>query len=127
MLLVRSYRSDSRILSEGMSDRYEFVFELGGFVTDCCRDRDRIFELVELVHVPVFVAFGDTPGREGEGEYDEVESLARLARKEEGTCRSDPVRFSTARDKVSVTTWRNEKGYSHGRSSGTANFACRLF
>lgn len=102
MLLVRSYRSDTRILSEGISDRYEFVFELGGFVTDCCRERDRNFELVELVHVPVFVAF--RPGREGEGECDEVESLARLARKEEGTCKSDPVRFSTARDKVSVTT-----------------------
>ena len=86
MLLVRSYRSDPRTLSDGLSDRYEFVFELGGFVTDCCRDKDRIFELVVLVHVPVFVALSDASGREGEGpgEYDEVESLARLARKEDG-------------------------------------------
>lgn len=110
MLLVRSYRSDARAFSEGISDRYEFVFELGGFVTDCCRDRDRNFELVELVHVPMLVALKDVLGREGEGpgEYEEVESLARLARKEEGACRSGPVRFST------------------GRSSGTANFAWRL-
>lgn len=107
MLLVRSYRSDNRIFSEGISDRYEFVFELGGFVTDCCRVRERNFELVVLVHVPVLVALSDPPGREGEGpgEYDEVESLARLARKEEGACKSGPVRFS------------------NGRSSGTANLA----
>lgn len=110
MLLVRSYRSDARIFSEGISDRYEFVFELGGFVTDCCRDRDRNFELVVLVHVPMLVALKDVLGREGEGpgEYEEVESLARLARKEEGACKSGPGRFST------------------GRSSGTANFAWRL-
>lgn len=107
MLLVRSYRSDTRILSEGISDRYEFDFELGGFVTECCRNKDRAFELVVLVHVPVLATFGDAPGREGEGpgEYEEVESLARLARNEEGTCRSCPVRFSvTACDNVSVTT-----------------------
>ena len=106
MLLVRSYRSDNRIFSEGMSDRYEFVFELGGFVTDCCRERDRIFELVVLVHVPVFVTLSEVPAREGEGpgEYEEVESLARLARKDEGACRSEPVRFSTGRNGVSVTT-----------------------
>ena len=64
MLLVRSY---DRILSEGISDLYEFVFELGGLVTDCCRARDRIFELVLLVHVPVFAALRDVSGREGEG------------------------------------------------------------
>lgn len=106
MLLVRSYRSDTRIFSEGTSDRYEFVFELGGFVTDCCRDKDRIFELVVLVHVPVLVTLSDVPAREGEGpgEYEEVESLARLARKDEGACRSGPVRFSTAHEGVSVTT-----------------------
>ena len=129
MLLVRSYRSYDRTLSdeEGISDRYELVFELGGLVTDCCRDRDLIFELVVLVHVPVLVALSDVSGREGEGPGDEVESLARLARKDEGAWRSGPGRFPAARDKVSVTTQRNENCDSHGRSSGTANVACRLF
>ena len=124
MLLVRSYRSVDRTLSEGLSDRYEFVFELGGLVTDC-RDRDRIFELVTLVHVPVLAALSDVSGREGEGpgEYEEVESLARFARKDEGACISEPVRFPTTRVEVSVTTRRNENGDSHGRSSGTANVA----
>jgi len=110
MLLVRSYRSYDRTLSEGISDRYELVFELGGLVTDCCRDRDRIFELAVLVHVPVLVALSDDrSGREGEGPgEDEVESLARLARKDEGACRSG--RFPTTREKVSVTSRRNENG-----------------
>ena len=102
MVLARSY---DRTLSEGISDRYEFVFELGGLVTDCCRDMDRIFELVVLVHVPVLVALSDTSGWEEEGPgEDEVESLARLARKDEGACRSAPMRFPTVRDGVSVTT-----------------------
>jgi hypothetical protein len=69
MLLVRSYRSVDRTLSEGLSDRYEFVFELGGLVTDC-RDRDRIFELVALVHVPVLAALSDVSGREGKGQVN---------------------------------------------------------
>jgi len=112
MLLVRSYRSYDRTLSEGISDRYELVFELGGLVTDCCRDRDRIFELAVLVHVPVLVALSDDrSGREGEGPgEDEVESLARLARKDEGACRPGPGRSPTAREKVSVTSRRNENG-----------------
>jgi len=69
-------------------------------IEDCCRDEDRIFELVILVHVPVLVALSDASGREGEGagEYDEVESLARLARKDDGACRSGPVRLPTAPD-----------------------------
>ena len=72
---------------------------------DCCRDRDRIFELAVLVHVPVLDALREISGREGEGlGEDEVESLARLARKEEGACRSEPVRFPTAREKVSMTS-----------------------
>ena len=103
MLLVRSYRSYDRSLSEGISDRYELVFELGGLVTDCCRDRDRIFELAVLVHVPVLLALTDISGREGEGPGEaEVESLARLARKDEGAWRSEPVRFPTVKSECDV-------------------------
>lgn len=91
---------------------------------DCCRDRVRIFELVVLVHVPVLVTLSDVSGREGEGPGDdEVESLARFARKDEGAWRSGPVRFPTAPGKLSVTTRGNESIDSHGRSSGTANVA----
>lgn len=65
---------------------------------DCCRDRDRVFELVVLVHVPVLVTLSDASRREGgePDECDEVESLGRFARKDEGACRSGPVRFPTA-------------------------------
>ena len=114
MLLVRSYRSVDRTLSEGLSDRNELVLELGGLVMDC-RDRDRIFELVALVHVPVLVALSDVSGREGEGpgEYDEVESLARFARKEEGAWISAPVRFPTTRGKVECDEAEEMKAVTH--------------
>lgn len=73
---------------------------------DCCRVKDRIFELVLLVHVPVLVALS-VSGREEEdwpSEFDEVESLARFARKDEGASGSRPGLFPTACDKVSVTS-----------------------
>ena len=105
-------RSYDRSLSEGISDRYELVFELGGLVTDCCRDRDRIFELAVLVHVPVLLASSIISGWEGGGPgEDEVESLARLARKDEGACRSEPVRFSIR---------GKDRGYFRGQYSRLA-------